>query len=119
VGGALLLVGYLIGGSLLGTLENKRLAALVDPFGLHAQSLLTQYWSIAEKNVRLVPFTGLLLANRALWLGVAAVVCAFAYRKFRFSYGAEEGAPAAKVSPAAPVALATPIAPVQIGRAHV
>src|SRR5262249_44305658 len=63
VGGAALLIGYLLAGSLFGDIENKQLAALLDPFGLRAVATLTQYWSISEKNVRLVPITGVLLTN--------------------------------------------------------
>ena len=91
-GGALLLIGYLIAGNLFNDVENKRLAGLVDPFGLRAQAALTQYWSIAEKNSRLVPMTGTLLANRLIWLGVAAVIFLIAALRFRFSHALSDGA---------------------------
>jgi ABC-2 type transport system permease protein len=91
-GGALLLIGYLIAGSLFNDVENKRLAGLVDPFGLRAQSALTQYWSIAEKNSRLVPMTGTLLANRLIWLGVATAIFVIATIRFRFSHALSDGA---------------------------
>ena len=45
---------------------------------------LTRYWTIAEKNNRLVPLTGALLLNRALWIAAAVVLCAIAYRFFSF-----------------------------------
>ncbi|MGE5101951.1 MAG: M1 family aminopeptidase [Deltaproteobacteria bacterium] len=86
VGGALLLIGYLLAGSLLSDIDDKRLAGLIDPFGLRAQSALTQYWSIAEKNDRLVPLTGVLLMNRLIWLGVAAAIFVAAYLRFRFAH---------------------------------
>ena len=86
VGGAVLLIGYLLAGSLFSDIDNKHLAGLIDPFGLRAQSAMTQYWSIAEKNTRLVPLNGLLLTNRLIWLGVAAVIFALAYARFRFAY---------------------------------
>src|SRR6185437_9560632 len=38
------------------------------------------------KNTRLVPLNGLLLTNRLIWLGVAAVIFALAYARFRFAY---------------------------------
>jgi len=92
VGGALLLIGYLLAGSLLADLDDKRLAGLIDPFGLRAQSALTQYWSIAEKNSRLVPISGVLLTNRLIWLGVAAAIFVAAYLRFRFAYSLSDAA---------------------------
>jgi len=86
VGGALLLIGYLLAGSLLSDIDDKRLAGLIDPFGLRAQAALTQYWSIAEKNSRIVPMTGVLLTNRLLWLGVAGAIFLAAYLRFRFAH---------------------------------
>lgn len=97
VGGALLLIGYLLAGTLLADLDDKRLAGLIDPFGLRAQSALTQYWSIAEKNSRLVPITGVLLTNRLIWLGVAAAIFAAAYLRFRFAYSLSDAARSAPV----------------------
>ena len=91
VGGALLLIGYLLAGTLLTDIDNKHLAALIDPFGLRASSVLTQYWSIAEKNTRLVPITGVLLANRLIWLGVAAAVFGIAFWRFQFAHSLRDG----------------------------
>jgi ABC-2 type transport system permease protein len=90
VGGAVLLIGYLLAGSLFTDIQNKQLAGLIDPFGMRAMSALTQYWSIAEKNVRLVPLSGVLLANRLLWLGIAAVAFAIGYIRFQFAHAASE-----------------------------
>lgn len=87
VGGVVLLVGYLLSSSLLRDIENKRLAALVDPFGLRAVSLDTRYWSVAERNSQLVPLSdGLLASNRLLWLGGAALVFGVVYVRFRFAH---------------------------------
>jgi ABC-2 type transport system permease protein len=60
------------------------LASLLDPFGLTSFFEITRYWTIAEKNRRFVPLAGVLLANRVLWMTVAAAAWAFAYRVFRF-----------------------------------
>jgi hypothetical protein len=93
VGGALLLIGYLLAGTLLADIDDKRLAGLIDPFGLRAQSALTQYWSIAEKNERLVPISGVLLANRLIWLGVAGAIFVVAYLRFKFAHSLNDSAP--------------------------
>ncbi|MEN9626929.1 MAG: hypothetical protein RJA10_155, partial [Pseudomonadota bacterium] len=44
--------------------------ALADPFGVVALTVVTKYWTAAERNTLLPPMTGLLLANRLLWLAV-------------------------------------------------
>lgn len=86
IGGVVLLVGYLMSGLLLADVADKHLAALLDPFGVRAQASLVQYWSIAEQNARTVPFTGVLLQNRLIWIGVALLILAAAYWRFEFSY---------------------------------
>jgi ABC-2 type transport system permease protein len=89
-GGVLLLIGYLISATLMQDLDNKSVATLFDPFGLQAQALLTQYWSVAEKNTLYVPFEGVILYNRLLWLAVAFAIFGFAYRRFRFAYSVDD-----------------------------
>jgi len=87
-GGVLVLIGYLLAGNLLSDMENKTLAALVDPMGTTALDVLTRYWSVAEKNTRQIEFTGVLLYNRLLWLAFGAIVTAIGYRLFRMDFGA-------------------------------
>ena len=65
-------------------LQHDTIAALTDPFGLSALAVTTKYWTAADRNTLLPPLTGLMLANRALWIGVAAVLFAVAWRLFRF-----------------------------------
>jgi len=91
VGSVVLLVGWLAANALIRTMENKTLAALIDPFGSVAMSRVTEYWSIAERNEWLVPFEGLFLANRALWLGIAAVVIGVTYWRYRFAVAQQGG----------------------------
>ena len=61
-----------------------RWVALLDPFGLSSFFESTRYWSIAEKNDRFVALAGSLLANRILWLVVAAAIFALVYTTFSF-----------------------------------
>src|SRR5215470_7546107 len=86
------LVGYFIGLQLASQLENKTVAALVDPFGTLALGRLTEYWTIAERNGRPIPLEGVFLANRLLWMAVAIAVFVIAYHRFRFTHVAERGA---------------------------
>src|ERR1700687_2699961 len=97
------LVGYLLGLSLSGQLENKTLAALVDPFGTIALNRLTEYWTISERNGRLIPFEGIFLGNRALWMAVALVLFAIAYQRFKFA-PASSGSGRSRSGGAEPVA---------------
>lgn len=60
-------------------------AALLDPFGLSAFAEQTRFWTPAERNVRLVALEGRFLANRVLWLGIAAGVLAATYRFVRWT----------------------------------
>src|SRR5207244_3077612 len=81
-------------------LKNRWLAALLDPFGQRATRLTTEYWTIAEKNRELVPLSGMLLANRMLWIAIGLVVLLVAFKRFRFSYVVGDRA---AVTPPAPV----------------
>jgi hypothetical protein len=85
------LVGYLLGLSLVGEMESKTVAALVDPFGTIALGRITEYWTIAERNGRLIPLQGIFLANRALWFTAAVVLFAIAYRRFTFTHTSQRG----------------------------
>lgn len=90
VGSVLVLIGWLLSSQLLADLDNKLLASLVDPFGSRALDVLTEYWTIAERNTRLIPLDGVLRWNRALWLGVAALVCGLCFWRFSFTAAAQE-----------------------------
>jgi ABC-2 type transport system permease protein len=85
VGSVVLLIGYLAAQGLLRDMDNKLLAVMLDPFGVTATSKLTEYWSISERNTRLVPLAGFLLWNRLLWLALGAVALGFTAWRFRFT----------------------------------
>ncbi|HVO89317.1 MAG TPA: M1 family aminopeptidase [Casimicrobiaceae bacterium] len=85
LGSALCLIGYLGAQALLRDIDNKTLAALIDPFGVIASARITEYWTIAERNTRLIPFEGVLLANRLLWTAVGALLVFVCYQRFRFA----------------------------------
>ena len=79
----LLLIGYLLAGTLSSKLENRPLAALLDPFGSYAFERLTEYWTPAEKNSRMLPLEGVLLYNRLIWLAVGAAALVLTFVRFR------------------------------------
>jgi ABC-2 type transport system permease protein len=79
------LVGYAIAGTLLADLENETLAVLLDPFGMGAFQVATQYWTTFERNTRILGFDRDILLNRALWIGLGVVILAFTYARFRLT----------------------------------
>ncbi len=79
--GALFLGIYLLTDVLLPNNLDDYWPALFDPFGLATVAQATKYWTIVEINSQLVPFAGVLLANRLLWcgVGVLAAVAVFSF----------------------------------------
>ncbi|MGO9707953.1 MAG: M1 family aminopeptidase, partial [Polyangiaceae bacterium] len=85
VGAVVLALGYLAAQAILSDLDNKQLAAMLDPFGGGAAAAIFRYWTPSEKNTKLLPITGLLLANRAVWLSIGLGALGLTYAKFDFS----------------------------------
>jgi ABC-2 type transport system permease protein len=92
VASVVMLVGYIVAPTLARDLDYKTLAALMDPFGTTSVLRLTEYWTIAERNARMVPFEGVYLLNRLLWSGFALVVILLGYWRFHFIGTADSGA---------------------------
>jgi ABC-type transport system involved in multi-copper enzyme maturation permease subunit len=105
VGSVVMMVGYIVAPSLARDLDYKTLAALMDPFGTTALIRLTEYWTIAERNTRLVPFEGVYLVNRLIWSGFALVVLLLGYWRFHLNAAVDAGRAGAKHLDAAPLAL--------------
>lgn len=104
VGAILLLIGSSFSQVLVQDLENRNLAAMLDPFGGRAFADITQDFTAAERNSISVMPTGLFLANRIAWSAFGALVFAAAGAFFRFAditwfarrkRSAEAGAPPA------------------------
>jgi ABC-2 type transport system permease protein len=114
VGAVATLVLYLVMRGLLRDPQYDTIAALSDPFGLSALTITTKYWTAAERNTMLPPLSGLMLANRLLWSGVALALFGLAYRRFRFAQRSPAGPrrePDALEPPRAPAAIAPLPAP--------
>ena len=58
----------------LSDVDRLQMASLLDPFAVSTVSLATRYWTVAERNSRLVALAGPVLWNRLLWTGLAAGV---------------------------------------------
>lgn len=108
VGVVVFLVLYLVLNSFLRTKPELRdLAGMVEPFGLAAVGNATRYWTAAERNGLTPPITGILLANRAIWLGVALAALGFAGWRFRFAEAGLSARAAARAARKAARAAAT------------
>jgi ABC-2 type transport system permease protein len=62
-----------------------RTVAVAEPFASRALRDAVRYWTIGERNVNLPELTGSLLHNRLLWVGVAMLFLALAYRLYRYA----------------------------------
>ena len=85
VGSLVFIVVAGIARSSISNIDNKAIASLLDPFGSEALDAVTEYWTPAEKNIRLIPFSGYIAYNRLLWLGISIALLVFTYYKFSFS----------------------------------
>ncbi|WP_411895424.1 ABC transporter permease/M1 family aminopeptidase [Winogradskyella sp. A2] len=83
-GGAILFITYLITLTLTQDIENKNLVSLLDPFGLGPYNNIIRYWTPEEQNTLTVPFSGVLVWNRLIWVGLGLL--AFLYTLFRFDF---------------------------------
>ncbi|RJG15411.1 ABC transporter permease/M1 family aminopeptidase [Massilia cavernae] len=91
VASVVMMVGYIVAPYLARDLDYKTLAALIDPFGTTALIRMTEYWTVAERNVRVIPFESVYLLNRAIWSGFALVVLLLGYWRFHFISAADSG----------------------------
>lgn len=85
VGAIILLVLKGISPILLADIDNQNISAMLDPFGDQAFSNVTKYWSAEEQNVMGIPFNGILLYNRLLWIAIAIGISVLTYLRFQFS----------------------------------
>jgi hypothetical protein len=111
-------VAYLVlfgaSAAVLRDIDNTWLAVLSEPLGMRALSRTIRYWSTAERNNGVPGLAGYLLANRALWLGVTALLFAATFALFRTErsgggrrrWGRRQAQPVADAAlrPTAPVA---------------
>ncbi|MFP5391990.1 MAG: ABC-2 transporter permease, partial [Gammaproteobacteria bacterium] len=92
VSSVVMMIGYIVAPSLARDLDYKTLAALIDPFGTTALIRMTEYWTIAERNSRLIPFEGVFLLNRLIWSGFGLAVLLLGYWRFHFATGLDQRA---------------------------
>ncbi len=81
-----LLVIYIVLGSLSEQISIKKLIAVLDPSAMYTTSFITNLMTMAEMNTKLLPLTPVLILNRLLWLGVGFVLFWASYLKTSFAY---------------------------------
>ena len=84
VGVIALIVLVTVSGTLLrgGNISHQTLAAILNPFGAGV-SLVTRYWTSADRNTRIPALVGVVLGNRALWIAIGAVLLGAAFALFK------------------------------------
>lgn len=80
-----LMVLQIMSNTITENIDNKMLAAVLEPTGSSALGYVTEYWSPVEKNENMIPLKGALLYNRLLWMGIALLICAISFFGFSFS----------------------------------
>ena len=66
------------------SIENRFLAAILDPFSLTTLSELTKNWSPIALNSQLMPLSGVLLYSKLFWIGIGLLIVGFGYFRFKF-----------------------------------
>lgn len=65
--------------------DNRYIVALWEPFGSEAATYYTRYWTVSEQNENLLPFEGVIIYNRLIWLGISTLILGLLYYFFSFS----------------------------------
>ncbi|MBK7905807.1 MAG: hypothetical protein IPJ78_04505 [Gemmatimonadetes bacterium] len=96
-------------------------AALMDPFGLSAVFEQSRYWTLDDRNLRLVSLSGHYLYNRLIVLVVAALTIVMATRHLVLGAGSRRKRPrpdAPVAAAAAPTIPYSPVMPTGASHAH-
>jgi ABC-2 type transport system permease protein len=91
VGMVVLVLGYTALSSALSSVDHMTAGAVGDPLGFLAFDVATRYWTPAERNVQLLPLSGIFLANRALWTGFGILILGFTIFRFRATVTEQRG----------------------------
>ena len=59
--------------------------SVVDPLGMVFMNSIMRYWTVVERNSRLLEWTGPFLYNRLLWIGVGSLALLLTYVLFPMS----------------------------------
>jgi len=85
IGAIVLFIGRAVAAQFFQDVQWEHMRALLDPFGFQTFAVVTKYWTVADKNALAAGFSGLLLWNRLIWIGVGCAAFALAYSRFSFT----------------------------------
>ena len=83
--GIAFLAVYAIIGVMLHRMDNESMKVILDPFGITALTVYTQYWTVTDMNSLQMPVNINFLINRLIWLIISIATLAYTYRKFEFT----------------------------------
>lgn len=66
-------------------IDNRYIVGLFEPFGSEALDYYTKYWTVFEKNENLLPFKGIIIYNRLIWMTISLLILGLMYRYFSFT----------------------------------
>ncbi len=84
VGTMIIIVGYFTAQSFMSDLDNETIGALADTFGTAPFKIYTKYFTTIEKNTIILPFSGIILYNRLIWVGLGFLILLASYFNFSF-----------------------------------
>ncbi|WP_298901692.1 M1 family aminopeptidase [uncultured Psychroserpens sp.] len=76
-------------------ITNDTIQAILDPFSLTTLTLITDAWTPSEKCIQSIPFIGLLLINKLVWITLGLIILFYGYKKFNLS-SVKKGQPKSK-----------------------
>ena len=83
-----LIIIQLVTTSFVDQVEDPFWLSMADPLGNIAISETIQYWTPAEQNESLIPFSGMIMWNRFLWAGIALLILGWVVARFKFAQNA-------------------------------
>ncbi|MBF99637.1 MAG: hypothetical protein CMI36_11655, partial [Owenweeksia sp.] len=79
---AVIIMAYIVSGTLLSDVDNETIAALSDPFGIRTYDVYSKYFTPIEKNTLSPAYSGLMLQNRMIWIGFSLLITLLSYLSF-------------------------------------
>ncbi|HVX05162.1 MAG TPA: M1 family aminopeptidase [Rhodanobacteraceae bacterium] len=114
VGVIAFVVLVVVAGQLLGhgNIEHQTAGALMNPFGTGAFDLATRYWTASDNNTRVPALAGVILGNRAIWVGIGVALLGVTLALFKpdreglhWFRGRKKSLAPEPAAPAAPIVL--------------
>ncbi|MFK7921081.1 MAG: ABC transporter permease, partial [Bacteroidia bacterium] len=82
----ILLVLFSVAAQAASSIDNPIIASLIDPTGGVGLTKTIEFWSVAERNTQLIPFSASVGWSMLLWQLVGIGIMVFTFFKFKLSY---------------------------------